>query len=241
MALLKSTVIKQIRSMLDSGKYCIEDFETTFPDNGSVLVDIKFIAFPSFSLSVYEDTVGGVRTLAMIHKPNEEIKTVIKCSMSPGEYKTKQVTRHESIDDAISQIYSWADYIRQELVALRTDSQQSEDDDVLSSFQEYLNEPVDEPESFFTIEEAQKLKEKLEQLQRRVEELEADNQIDQAESESLTTAIESTKPDIEVYPKGVWYRTAGNKILRTLKRVAKNKESRDLFIDVMKKLMESGT
>ncbi|EHT4943590.1 hypothetical protein VV99796_03734 [Vibrio vulnificus] len=241
MALLKSTVIKKIRNILDSGNYCVEDFEVVFPSEGSILVDIKFIAFSSFSLRIYEDTVGGIRTLALLNKPNEEIKTVIKCSMSPGEYKTKQSSRHESIDDAISQIYAWNDHIRQELVAMRAESQESENDDVLSNFQSFLNEPVAEPEKFFTVQEADELKSKLERLQKRVEELEADNQIEQAESNSLTTAIESTKPDIDVYPKGVWYRTAGNKILRTLKRVAKNKESRDLVIDVVKKLMESGT
>ncbi|WP_345875203.1 hypothetical protein [Shewanella algae] len=59
--------------------------------------------------------------------------------------------------------------------------------------------------------------------------------------EQLFSAIESTKPDIDVYPKGVWYRTAGNKIIRALKRIAKNKETRDLCIDVIKKLMENGT
>ncbi len=241
MTLLKSTVIKKIRNMLDSGDYCLEDFEAVFPEDGSTLVSVKFIAYPAFNLSIYEDTVGGMRAIALLNRPNEEIKTVIKCSMSPGEYKNKQVTRHDSISDAISEIYSWIGHIRQELVALKAEKLQNEEDEVLSSFEEYLNEPIDEPESFFTSEEAQKLKEKLNELQKRVEELEADNQIEQAESDSLTSAIESTKPDIDVYPKGVWYRTAGNKIIRALKRIAKNKETRDLCIDVIKKLMENGT
>lgn len=239
MALLKSTIIKKIRNVLDSGRYCIEDFDVEFPSEGSILVDIKFIALPSFSLRIFEGTDGGGRSLALLNTPKEEIRTIIKCSMSPGEYKTRQSSRHESIDDAISQIYSWNEHIRQELIALRAEKQECEDDDVLSSFQAFLDEPVAEPEEFFTIEEAKKLKSKLERLQERVEELEAQNQIDPAESDRLNTAIESTKTDIDVYPKGVWFRTAGNKILRTLKRVAKNKESRDLFIDVMKKLMES--
>ncbi|EEY36932.1 hypothetical protein [Vibrio mimicus] len=241
MAILKRTKISHIQNVLDNGKYCLEDFETIFPAQGSVLAEIKFKAYPSFHLSIYEDTSNAMGAFALLSDPNKEIKTVIKCSMSPGEYKTEQVTRYDSIDNAISEIYSWVDNIKEELTALRSTRQHAEDDDVLSNFQEYLDEPVDEPESFFSAHEAQALKDKLEELQKRVEQLEADKQIEPEDCESLTSAIESTKSDIDVYPKGVWYRTAGNKILKTLKRVAKNKESRDLVIDVMKKLMESGT
>ncbi|EPF9620614.1 hypothetical protein [Vibrio vulnificus] len=241
MAILKRTKISHIQNILDNGKYCLEDFETIFPAQGSVLVEIKFKAYPSFHLSIYEETRNTMGAFALLSDPNQEIKTVIKCSMSPGEYKTEQVTRHDSIDNAISEIYSWVDNIKEELIALRRTRQHAEDDDVLSNFQKYLDEPIDEPESFFSVHEAQALKDKLEELQKRVEQLETDKQIEPEDCESLTSAIESTKSDIDVYPKGVWYRTAGNKILKTLKRVAKNKESRDLVIDVVKKLMESGT
>ncbi|EPP5754992.1 hypothetical protein ACUT59_003345 [Vibrio cholerae] len=241
MAILKRTKISHIQNILDNGKYCLEDFETIFPAQGSVLVEIKFKAYPSFHLSIYEETRNTMGAFALLSDPNQEIKTVIKCSMSPGEYKTEQVTRHDSIDNAISEIYSWVDNIKEELIALRRTRQHAEDDDVLSNFQKYLDEPIDEPESFFSVHEAQALKDKLEELQKRVEQLETDKQIEPEDCESLTSAIESTKSDIDVYPKGVWYRTAGNKILKTLKRVAKNKESRDLVIDVVKRLMESGT
>lgn len=241
MAILKRTKISHIQNILDNGKYCLEDFETIFPAQGSVLVEIKFKAYPSFHLSIYEETRNTMGAFALLSDPNQEIKTVIKCSMSPGEYKTEQVTRHDSIDNAISEIYSWVDNIKEELIALRRTRQHAEDDDVLSNFQKYLDEPIDEPESFFSVHEAQALKDKLEELQKRVEQLETDKQIEPEDCESLTSAIESTKSDIDVYPKGVWYRTTGNKILKTLKRVAKNKESRDLVIDVVKKLMESGT
>ncbi|MCV5216516.1 hypothetical protein OFC53_35360, partial [Escherichia coli] len=84
-----------------------------------------------------------------------------KYSMSPGEYKTEQVTKYDSIDSAISEIYSWIDNIKEELTALRSTRQHTEEDDVLSNFQEYLDEPVEEPESYFSTHEAQALKDKL--------------------------------------------------------------------------------
>ncbi|WP_242453208.1 hypothetical protein [Photobacterium damselae] len=241
MTILKRTKISQIQNILDNGKYCLEDFEAIFPEKGSVLVEIKFKAYPSYHLSIYEHTSNAMNVFTQLNNPNQEIKTVIKCSMSPGEYKTEQVTRCDNIDSAISEIYSWIDNIKEELIALRNTRQHAEEDDVLSNFQKYLDEPVDEPESFFSTHEAQTLKAKLEELQKRVEQLEADKQIEPEDCVSLTSAIESTKSDIDVYPKGVWFRTAGNKILKTLKYVAKNKESRDLVIDIVKKFMLSGT
>ncbi|HHI5036447.1 TPA: hypothetical protein ACP5W0_000786 [Vibrio parahaemolyticus] len=240
MAILKNTVINRVKRSLDNGDFCLEDFKCDFPEQGSVLFKATFIAYPSFSFTVYESTQGGAMAV-MLTKPFDEVKTIIKCSMSPGVYKNEETSKHEDFDSATSEVYAWLDNIRNELVSLKVESQKSEEDDILSGFESYLDEPVENPDEFFSAEEVNDIKGKLEELQRRVLELEEAQQINQEDKDCINKVIEKTKSDVDVYPKGVWIRTAGNKILRTFKRVVKNKESRDLVIDVVKKLIESGS
>lgn len=240
MAILKNTVINSVKRSLDNGDFCLEDFKCDFPEQGSVLFKATFIAYPSFSFTVYESTQGGAMAV-MLNNPFDEVKSVIKCSMSPGVYKNEETSKHEDFNSATSEIYTWLGNIRNELVALKVESQNSEEDDIFTGFESYLDEPVEKPDEFFSSEEANDIKRKLEELQRRVLELEEAQQISQDDKDSINKVIEKTKSDVDVYPKGVWIKTAGNKILRTFKRIVKNKESRDLFIDVMKKLIESGS
>ncbi|EIZ1551025.1 hypothetical protein MOU90_003674 [Vibrio parahaemolyticus] len=237
MAILKNTVINRVKRSLDNGDFCLEDFKCDFPEQGSVLFKATFIAYPSFSFTVYESTQAGTFMSVMQIKPFDEDKTVIKCSMSPGVYKNEETSTHEDFDSATSEVYAWLDNIRNELVSLKVESQKSEEDDILSGFESYLDEPIENPDEFFSVEEVNDIKGKLEELQRRVLELEEAQQINQEDKDCINKVIEKTKSDVDVYPKGVWIRTAGNKILRTLKQVVKNKESRDVVIDVVKKLL----
>ncbi len=239
MALLKNSIINKIQNVIGSGDYCLDDFDVSFPDKGGVLFDVFFISYPSFTLRIYEEASNNMNAFSIISQREPNLKKIIKCSVSPGEYKNIETTVHDDLDSAISKIYSWSTNIRQELIELKSINNQQEKDEVLEGFKEYLNEPIDEPDSFFSKEEVQNLKEKLIQLQKRVEELEAKQKLSQSDKESLIEVIETTKSEIEIYPKGVWYRTAGNKFIRTLKSVFKNKESRDLVIDVIRKSLES--
>lgn len=237
MAILKNTVINRVKRSLDNGDFCLEDFKCDFPEQGSVLFKATFIAYPSFSFTVYESTQAGTFMSVMQIKPFDEDKTVIKCSMSPGVYKNEETSKHEDFDSATSEVYAWLDNIRNELVSLKVSSQKSEEDDILSGFESYLDEPIENPDEFFSVEEVNDIKGKLEELQRRVLQLEEAQQINQEDKDCINKVIEKTKSDVDVYPKGVWVRTAGNKILRTLKQIVKNKESRDVVIDVVKKLL----
>lgn len=53
----------------------------------------------------------------------------------------------------------------------------------------------------------------------------------------IQTVIDKSKSDLKIYPKGVWYKTAGTKIIRVMKEVLSTKEGREILSDVAKKLL----
>lgn len=238
MTLLKNTIIQKFLETLDRGNFLRDDFKIDFPSSGNTLVDVTFIAYPKFTFKIEEKrSNSGSFSLVSLAYENKDYETSFSCTMSPGSYKNVESRAYESINQAMSEVTSWKANIREELMAMKPSTvSASQEDELFKDFQDYLEDPVEEPEKFFTDKEAKDLIDKLERLRKRVDELEAREQITETEKNGLYEVIEHTKSDICDYPKGVWYRTAGNKIIRKFKEIVKSKENRDIFIDVMKKI-----
>ncbi|ATM00191.1 hypothetical protein CK910_18280 [Aeromonas sp. CA23] len=156
--------------------------------------------------------------------------------MSPGQYKNVEQKAYDDLDSAIATIPHWLGYIKEDLINLRFNDT-SIIDDFTQSFQEKVDESIDEPDSYFTEEEANVLKEKLDDLKRRVEELEARDEISSNDKKQFDNAINKTKSDLDIFPKGMWYKTAGNKIISLIKSVLKTQEGRQALFEVAKKLL----
>ena len=239
MTILKNSVKSQIVNQLNSASFCREDFDVNFHTSGSTLVTINFNPRPEYQLDIYESTGRTSNYLDLMSRGNDpHAEAKVYCRMSPGEYKNSQSRPYDDLDSAISSIYQWLTYIKEDLVNLKK-SKEFDVDDFTQSFQQQIDENIEEPESYFTLEEAEDLKVKLDALSARISELESQLKLSSEDAKNLELTIDKTKSDIDIYPKGIWYKTACNKIINTVKSVLKTKEGREALLDMAKKLIEN--
>ncbi|WP_323997101.1 hypothetical protein [Aeromonas dhakensis] len=66
MTLLKNSIIADVIQTLDSSEFCSEDFKLSFPDNGSILLSIVFLAKEQYYFYVKEDKKSVTSLLVML-------------------------------------------------------------------------------------------------------------------------------------------------------------------------------
>lgn len=235
MANLKNSVIASILNQLEYGDFCREDFDLKFPDGSSVLAQITFTASPKYSFVIDEHQTGN-RLATTIAFQEDETKKVIRTIESPGDYRNNESHTHSKIGSAVSRISDWVENIREDLVHSR-DVLRTTVDDLSAEFQESIDEKIENPDDYFGEDEQSELINKLNELQERVVKLEKELELDPKDTAKIESAIEKSKADIKVYPKGVWYKTAGTKLMKLLRQVLNTKEGREIAADVAKKLL----
>lgn len=243
MALLKNSVITNVIQTLDCSEFCSDDFKLSFPDNGSTLLSIVFMAKENYYFHVKEDTkaitsIANHSMLALGGHSTKEYINVFKCHISPGEYKNTEIVSHDELDNAISYIHTWTKHIREELVSARY-ANNTDPDDFLQEMHQSIDDTITSPDEYFSRSEAELLHQKLAALQARLSELESKYNLTSADKIKLEATIEKTKSDISAFPKGIWYKTAVSKITKTIKEVLKTSEGRQALYDVTKKLIDS--
>jgi len=130
----------------------------------------------------------------------------------------------------------WVKNIREDLIHSK-DAVRTTIDDITAEFQSSIDENIENPEQYFQDQEKIDLIAKLDELQKRVESLEAEMGIDPKQAKVIETAIEKSKADVDLYPKGVWYKTAGTKLMKLFKEALKTKEGREIASDIIKRLI----
>jgi hypothetical protein len=77
----------------------------------------------------------------------------------------------------------------------------------------------------------------LDSLLEKFEQLERQSAITTEELESVKREIKNMREDLNYFSKGVWYRTAGNKILNLVSRFTNTKDGRSLVSEPVKGLL----
>lgn len=227
--------MNQIIQNLQYGDFCLEDFEVDFPNDSSTLAQIIFIAYPDYNFIIYEE-YPSMGLGAMIPFGESKGKKILKTQEKPGEYKNSETRTHENIDVCISRITEWTKNIREDLIhsknLLRTTI-----DDFTEKFQKQIDENIKNPEAYFNVDEKEEIINRLDALQKRINELEEKFNLSKEDTKNIEVAIKKSKDNIDVYPKGVWYKTAGNKILNALKKTLSTKEGREALLEITKKML----
>lgn len=234
---LRNSIITKILNHLEYGDFCLEDFDIQFPDNSSVLAEITFKALPKYSFTIDEtdpDGVGGILGAALVAKRNTQ--KVIRTIEKPGEYKNNEDRTHGDINSAINRVSGWVCNIREDLIHSKS-TIRATIDELTENFQKTIDESIDNPSSYFEENEIDNLRQKLDELQARVSELESKFNISSEETIKIQKVIDKSKSDLEIYPRGVWYKTAGTKIIKIMKEVLGTKEGREILSDIAKKLL----
>lgn len=240
MAALRNSVINQILNYLEYGDFCLEDFDCRFPDDSSVLAQITFKALPKYTFVIdetYSAGSGGAVVSALAMMGQGERTKVIRTIEKPGTYKNNESRTHSHIDSAINRVSDWVRSIKDDLINSRS-TLRSVIDELTENFQKSVDENIEDPESYFEVHEEDSIKSKLDELHKRVSELEEKLGFTPEETKKIVKVIEDSKSDLKVYPKGVWYKTAGTKLLKVMKGILTSKEGREILSDIAKKLLQ---
>lgn len=234
---LKNSIISEILNNLNYGDFCREDFATRFPDDSSTLAKLVFSPLPKYEFEIEEHVTGGNRfAVTLMQQPEPDRKKIIRTIESPGDYRNNEYHTHNDMSDAVDRVTYWVKNIREDLIHSKN-AVITTIDDITAEFQSSIDENIRNPEQYFQDQEKIDLIAKLDELQKRVESLEAEMGIDPKQAKVIETAIEKSKADVDLYPKGVWYKTAGTKLMKLLKEAFKTKEGREIASDIIKKLI----
>lgn len=216
---LRNSLVSKIWAAIEKSPFTAADFNVYFDDDrNQALLLIEFRYDSNFYFKVYENHDG------------EEILNV-----SPGKYKREEVSHLSSLSKIPEEINSWTRNIRDELRA--TIPVYTELDLIREKIERHVAEHIENPETPFSKEEADKLKEKLDEVMTRFQELQQRSNITEQELKRLNREIDSIKSNLNAYPRGVWYKTAANKIWATISKITTSQESRQIMAQAAKKLL----
>jgi len=237
MSKLKNSIITQILDNLEYGDFCLEDFETQFPSDSTILAQITFKALPKYNFILDETYSGGVMGSVLAATGQGSGKKVIRTIERPGEYKNNESQIHDGINSAISSVSKWVGNIREDLVNSKA-AVRSTIDELTEEFQKGIDENLSDQEAFFDENERDDLEAKLDDLLARVTELESKLDFSSKDSKKLQSVIDKGKSDLKFYPKGVWYKTTGTKLLEVMKGIMKSKEGREILTGMAQKFLQ---
>lgn len=232
MAILKNSIIKEIQDTIESSnKFSKNDFKFEFPDEGKVLAHIQYRASKQYSFSIEEDSIkkthreiSSMSNIFSGRLEHEEFATVFRTKQKPGKHKNEEKIAHANIDECIREIRNW-------LFNLDIDLKNEIDFDIenisdIDNFEVKLDEKFPNDREKFTDVEKEDLFKKLDELQKRIEQLEQN-----ANSKKAIENIEQSKNELATYPKKSWW-------LKFYNRVNGMNQGADLALEVKNKISQ---
>lgn len=234
MAKLLNSVIQRITERIERNGHCVEEFLFSFPENSQELAIITFRAYPEFIFSILDQGiyVGAVKLFGA-----GDGKKQLKTYERPGDYKNYESKNHEDIDGCIDRLSSWLHNIQTELKVMH-DISLNEVDEIVNDYHKRVDECITDPTSYFSEEEKEHLFSEIDKLQEKVSALEKKFDLTESQSKSIQETIANSKKSVGRYPKGIWFKTTGSRLISAIKKVAGNKEAREFIFDMARNLLD---
>jgi hypothetical protein len=221
---LRTSIKNKCFEVLGSTRFSIGDFSCDFPEtkdgaSKAEAIVIRFKPDRRFSFIVVDRSSGA------------------SIEMSPGKHRDQERFGISGYGDVFSFLKQWTDYIYDELVSNHPfyDEMQS----IRTDLEEKINKHVEDRDAHFTRAEAEVLAEKIEALKKQFEELAAQNQLTKDELGKLKEDFEAIKKDTATFKKGVWYATAGNKLLDICGKVFGSNAGQQLAQTAVNRLLDT--
>ena len=216
---LRKSIVDRIYREVGSTYFGTDNYKVTFPESGSPLVNIVFIAEPSYIFTIDDDYSKDGR---------------VSTNESPGDFKNSNEYDDLSIQSAIGRIDSWAKRVRQELSS--NGIKEIIPDDVFEKIDEYVAS-LKSPKENFTQTEIEELKKNLSELQIKFEDLLEKSVITETDLKALKNQINGAEKDLPVFSKEIWYKISMRKVVGTTKSILTSKEGRYVALGLVKKLI----
>lgn len=221
---LRDKTIEKIMGLLDASLFTRHGFETHFhnTDTGETIC-IVFTDKPEFKFVAIEQPYGDAWTV----------------KASPGNMFVDETNyRFNTFTECIDGIEDWLRRILEELVLV------SKAPAVFQQIRENLrvnSEGLDEPYRPFTEEESVQWEKRLDLLVAQFEELQEQEKIQQSEVDFLKREVQVLKEKLTTIPKRTWVKSAGNKIIDIIERLANTEAAKVLAEGAAKFLLGGGS
>ncbi|HEU5046445.1 MAG TPA: hypothetical protein VFT64_01230 [Rickettsiales bacterium] len=229
---LRNSIIKSIYNHLEISGFSLRDFKIN-TDHGQYLAHIVFIPKPEYEFIITEKDYAAKSIASIVSLTTQPEDLKLTTVESPGEYKTREVTKHSTIHECINRIRDWCQNIKEDL-ATRIPLQK-ELDEFEIEIEQRINDAAGNSQEHFSESEVNNLNNKLDNFLAKFEELEKAKTITEKELKEIKAELERLKRTLPMYQKDIWYKTAGHSLLDMTKKVFKTKEGREFLFDAAKK------
>lgn len=218
---LRESTKRKITDLLNKSHFTASAFSVTYEEESQDFLIISFIPNKVFKFTA-EKTYSNFST-----------------TEAPGLHiVTEETFKREALDDCLKAISPWISRILEDY---RTHNPLVDEFETLrKTISEQIEQHIGDEAAHFSGEEMESIRTKLDDLSAKLAEVtektfEQEKQLRDAQAE-----IKNLKADLEVFPKGVWYRMAGSKVLNILKKAATSKEGREFALEAAKKFLIEG-
>ncbi|MDW3152699.1 hypothetical protein [Vibrio sp. 779(2023)] len=223
MTKLRNTTKTSIYNRLDSTYFTANSFKIEYHESESTFVTICFLPQPEFKFQISTSKGYNAKGWVVSEAPGEHLREVERVSLS-------------DFDQIINRIPHWAQRILEDYRQA-----QANPDYGFEDFSEIINKKINssetEPDAFFDAQEAEELQSKLDAMYKKFIEISETNEELKSQLDKVQKEIECIKSDVNLFPKGTWYRVSGAKVVKMMKDFAKSSEGRAVIAETAKKYL----
>ena len=238
--MIRTKLINEIKDILnDHVKFSLTDFSIELK-NRTIIIFYEYDN--AFYYQAEIPNSPSVKTLTKKNSflPNRNVETDyevevynINAVLCPGEMSLKETQHFEGKKELLKRIRSWQDNLWEELISIPVQKEMEKQEIIINELKQKVK---DLPDTFFTEEEGEDIKKKLQDLEdsltERIEkEIKDKNELEKSINE-LHLEIESLKETVYSLNKQNWFKSA---IAKTYNWLSKDK-NRKLLIEGTKLL-----
>ena len=241
MSQLTPSAIRQIQDALSSSSFALADFNINLPESGSYLLQIVFRHREGYEFKVFETKQKSkVKTsmgIASFGPTREEVSeyTALFTRETPGSFKLQDQIEIDEFDEVVERIPKWCQNVKNNLAIIPVQS------DTFTELRDVLEEQIEEcnwtDEEHFSSDEIERLNTKLDELSARFDNMLQENRLTQKDIDQIKREVAEIKGNARSFPKKVWARVTGNKLIEIMSNFARSQEGRQLIAESIKRLI----
>ncbi len=225
--MLRATSRQQILNTIEQSYFGSSNFIIKFSEGNPTIFSISFIPNQRFSFEF--------QTLNRTYAPSHKYITV----EAPGDrFLTPDKYQFDDVDESFLRLSRWLERVKEEIVTSNPFAKEIAE--LRDQLEAKISELDTDLEGFFTATEASAMSERLDELSRKLNELQNKNEKLELDLDHLNQVIIDLSSAASVLNKGTWYRMASGRLLSGLKSLAKSKEARELALEAAKKFLLEG-
>lgn len=244
MSQLKLSFVNEIQAAIEKSRFTEDDFSFEFPASGKMLVRITFLYKPEYMLTLTEGTKReqvtieekfGYASSSSTSRTHTVQETVFTIRAIPGHFKTEDTYEIDGLGGFLYELPKWCENIRSDLYALTPKV------DLLATLREELQKNldtlVDKPDEYFNVEELKVVDNRFDQLLAEVTNLREQYSLTKQQLDAMQKEFEEFKSSARAYPKGLWAKITGNKLVKTTGQIINSPEGRSFLFQEIRRVL----